>query len=182
MTDGIGDGRSLGTAGQHNESLFKSDESRKLQVMTVDPFGDPVEARVGERAPQLDLTDPNYAGPVRIMSNESRTIYKGPAEPKLKILKRPEANSAAQQANRKQELQVQQRNTQKTLEQREADYAEARSRILGPSQESPKPATTTTKPNGKKSEGSSCPHPKKMSNSEVRPKGPDGTRGFQSRR
>ena len=74
--------------------------------MTVDPFGDPVEARVGERAPQLDLTDPNYAGPVRIMSNESRTIYKGPAEPKLKILKRPEANSAAQQANRKQELQV----------------------------------------------------------------------------
>ena len=63
----------------------------------------------------------------------------------------------------------------KTLQQREADYAEARQRILGAEAAESKP-TPPSKQNGKKAEGS-----KKMSNGEVRPKGPDGTKGFHRR-
>ena len=70
-----------------------------------------------------------------------------------------------------------QKNVQKSLEQREAEYAEARLRILG---NPPPPPTNNNKVkqnNKKAGEGKKNPN----GNAAV-PKGPDGSKGFQNRR
>jgi len=182
MSGGAGEGQnweSLLESGKLNQTS-PDPKVKEVDAMAFDPFGDPLPVGVGV-IPQLDpfgdplpvrpqgsLADPTYSGPVRILSNDSRTVYKRP-EPKMKILKRPDP-----QQTKIQDCQVP-KNVMKTLQQREADYAEARQRILGAEAAESKP-TPPSKQNGKKAEGS-----KKMSNGEVRPKGPDGTKGFHRR-
>jgi len=183
MSNGAGEGddwESMLDSGKLERNL----ENLKLlqngkSAMRVDPFGDPLPSpQVGLSG--TNLSDPSFSGPVRILTNGSRPSYRKP-EPTMKILKRPEP-----QISKAQETQTP-RNTMKSLEQREAEYAEARQRILG----SDSSVTTTTtggsKPNPTNNGGSKQnqqrPNGRKSVNGDIRPpKGPDGSKGFQMRR
>jgi len=73
-----------------------------------------------------NLGEPNFSGPVRILTNDSRILLsRKQQEPTMKILKRPEAN-----VSKSTDQQVP-KAAPKSLSQREAEYAEARQRILG---------------------------------------------------
>ncbi|XP_023322796.1 SUZ domain-containing protein 1 [Eurytemora carolleeae] len=166
MTDGIGEGEDWETlldSGKLDESLSK------LKILERK---DNMKPRIPSS--QLNnsgtITDPTYSGPVRILTNGYRPEYRS-SEPKLKILKRPEPESS------KPVETPTQKNVQKSLEQREAEYAEARLRILG---NPPPPPTNNNKVkqnNKKAGEGKKNPN----GNAAV-PKGPDGSKGFQNRR
>ena len=93
-----------------------------LDRMSVVDRCDPAAATV-VAAP--DLTRPP---PVRILVNEARTQYR-PPEQKLTILKRPAGGGGGQGPG--QADAGRQKTPSKTLEQREAEYAQARQRILG---------------------------------------------------
>ena len=67
---------------------------------------------------------------VPVFGDDPRTQYK-PSEPVIKIMKRPESGSTVAQNG-----QVKPKIEQKTLKQREQEYAEARQRILGSDLES----------------------------------------------
>jgi len=72
-----------------------------------------------------NLSDPDFSGPIKILTNDARhMLMSRKQEPTMKILKRPDAN------NSKTETQVP-KALPKSLSQREAEYAEARQRILG---------------------------------------------------
>lgn len=176
MSNGTGEGddwEALLDSGKLDKNL----ENLKLHNssnMKVDPFGDalpPMGRNQGSIPLSSNLSDPSYSGPVRILTNGSRNQYRKP-EPTLKILKRPET-----QTTRVPEPQTQ-KNTMKSLEQREAEYAEARQRILGNEAGGAKPSPGQHKQNGKKTDGG-----RKSVNGDVRtPKGPDGSKGFNNRR
>jgi SUZ domain len=81
------------------------------------------------------------------------------------------------------------KNNQKTLKQREAEYAEARLRILGSQQPQPEAPKQSVVSNGQKNINNG---PKNNANNGGRaparnslprmPRGPDGTKGFQQAR
>jgi len=100
-----------------------------LQPM-VDPFQDwetmLESGQLDSSLRNLDLSKP--PPPIVMVEEEGRTPYR-PPEPKLKILKRPEV---ANNSSRGQEVKP--RTEQKSLRQREQEYAEARQRILGSSE------------------------------------------------
>jgi hypothetical protein len=106
-----------------------------------------------------------------------------PPEPKLTILKRPQSspsNLAAQNGPNGQK----EGNKNKTLKQREEEYAQARLRILGAASN---PDDLISSEESK--EAKSCDSPPTLlikpdadSNNAIRtPKGPDGTKGFHRR-
>jgi len=136
--------------------------------------------------------DPPFSGPIRILSNDTRNRFQHQQQqPQLKILKRPNPPQAAQPDSQYSKSSL------KTLEQREAEYAEARERILG---KEPFPAAATgnqppIKQQTNKNKNQKKPvngvgtaqtftpqeqQPKKGVNGSVpTPRGPDGTNGFQ---
>lgn len=97
--------------------------SKSSSKHNVDPFDD-----LPPNKTNMNLTDPTFSGPVKILTNDSRQLLRKP-EPTMKILKRPEQNQV-----KLSESQVP-KTTPKSLSQREADYAEARKRILGEEQQ-----------------------------------------------
>ena len=111
--------------------------------------------------------------PVTVLcSDDPRTQFR-PSEPVIKIMKRPDGGSGVNS-----NVQVKPKVEQKSLKQREQEYAEARQRILG--SESVEESQPQPKPPAKVMGGA------KNSNgvpSSRTPKGPptDGSRGFQSR-
>lgn len=73
----------------------------------------------------VSLNEPNFSGPVRILTNDSRLLLsRTKQEPTMKILKRPESNVS-------KPTEEVPKAAPKSLSQREAEYAEARQRILG---------------------------------------------------
>jgi len=96
----------------------------------VDPFQDwetmLESGQLDSSLRNLDLSKP--PPPIVMVEEEGRTPYR-PPEPKLKILKRPEVANSSSRAQ-----EVKPRTEQKSLRQREQEYAEARQRILGSSE------------------------------------------------
>lgn len=170
MSNGTGEGddwESLLESGNLDKSLAKL----KVVEVKLDPFGDPLPSMSGSQA---SLTNA-FSGPVKILTNVSRNQYRRP-EPTLKILKRPEPEN-----NKALEPQVP-KNITKTLEQREAEYAEARQRILGN-----EPVAAKTNPvkqqngGGGKRLDNAAKKPGNGGNQRT-PKGPDGGKGFPNKR
>ncbi|KAK7094051.1 hypothetical protein V1264_007724 [Littorina saxatilis] len=155
----------------------------------LDSWEDQVDSGIlDERLKQISVsnsTDAARAQPVMMQEDTGRTEYK----PQLRILRRePNSNSVGNSprvATAKKPM--------KTLEQREAEYAEARMRIFGEAAEQELEAepnsddsnslgaencvqATSEKPRMNKVEV-------KSGNSIIRqPKGPDGSKGFNSDR
>ncbi|KAG8429070.1 hypothetical protein GDO86_018361, partial [Hymenochirus boettgeri] len=95
--------------------------------------------------------------------------------PQIRILKRPTSNglSSVQHTSNRPAAPV------KTLAQREAEYAEARKRILG----SASPEEEQDKPVGDRPTRINQGEETRQSNNVIRqPLGPDGSPGFQHRR
>ncbi|MEE6482248.1 hypothetical protein FKM82_013207 [Ascaphus truei] len=94
--------------------------------------------------------------------------------PQIRILKRPTSNGLSSNSNSSSRPIV----PVKSLAQREAEYAEARKRILGsasPEEEQEKPVDRPTK--------ISQPEEGRQPNNVIRqPLGPDGSQGFRQRR
>jgi len=110
---------------------------------------------------------------VKILTDDCRTQYK-PPEPKLTILKRP----SSQPVN---SGQVRQKAPTKTLEQREADYAQARQRILGKDGNSQQ-GKVKVQVKGKEKGGKEVKEAKNTPVGASRnPRGTDGTKGFNGR-
>ncbi|XP_078498969.1 SUZ RNA-binding domain-containing isoform X1 [Lissotriton helveticus] len=102
------------------------------------------------------------------------SIHAGPP-PQIRILKRPTSNGLASNANsgNKPAFPV------KSLAQREAEYAEARKRILG----SASPEEEQEKPVVDRPTRISQTEDSRPSNNVIRqPLGPDGSQGFKQRR
>jgi hypothetical protein len=170
MTDGLGEGEDWETlldSGKLDESLSKLKVVEKKKKKMDSPRIPPPHPATPASS---SLTDPAFSGPVRILTNGCRTEFRG-SEPKLKILKRPDPES-----NKPTEPPIV-KIVQKSLEQREAEYAEARLRILG----NPPPPPQPTNNNKPKQNNKKAGDGKKTANAAV-PKGPDGTKGFQNRR
>ncbi|XP_043227437.1 SUZ domain-containing protein 1-like [Amphibalanus amphitrite] len=129
-------------------------------------------SREQERAAAAARPGPQERLMVRVQGDEAGRTQYVPAGPQITILKRPD------QANReRRNEQERSRQPAKTLQQREAEYAEARQRILGSSGVI------------EKNQGSERSAPvellrNKQSAQAVcrQPRGPDGTAGFQLRR
>ncbi|GAA6108511.1 SUZ domain-containing protein 1-like [Tachysurus ichikawai] len=91
--------------------------------------------------------------------------------PQIRILKRPPCNGAlnTQGATSRPAQQP------KSLKQREAEYAEARRRILG--------STSAEDPSGERDDSDRLPSSESILSNVIRqPRGPDGTAGFCLRR
>ncbi|KAI0228803.1 SUZ domain-containing protein 1 [Lamellibrachia satsuma] len=134
-----------------------------------------LEKRLKNIAPSTQA-EPVGTGPVRLTEDTTRTVY----QPQVKILKRnpdglPGAGDMAAASSRAAACKP-----LKTLQEREAAYAEARLRIMGsadsgsasePAQES-RPARLTEQL-----------ETMKVTENVIRqPSGPDGTKGFMSDR
>jgi len=108
---------------------------------------------------------------VRVQGEEAGRTQYVPAGPQITILKRPDAGNGARPTPERT------RQPAKTLQQREADYAEARQRILGCSGVVEKPpAPERTAP------PTELLRNKNAQNVSRLPRGPDGTAGFQLQR
>jgi len=105
------------------DNVADCSDSSKSSKHNVDPFDDLPLTQTN-----MNLTDPTFSGPVKILTNDSRQLFRKP-EPTMKILKRPEQNQV-----KLSDSQVP-KTAPKSLSQREADYAEARKRILGEEQQ-----------------------------------------------
>ncbi|XP_010873729.1 SUZ domain-containing protein 1 isoform X2 [Esox lucius] len=98
--------------------------------------------------------------------------------PQIRILKRPSSNgsSGLSQGQNRPAPQV------KSLAQREAEYAEARKRILGSAgpEDTPQEKPNTERPG----HTNSTPPPEDRSNNHAvrQPAGPDGSQGFRQKR
>lgn len=147
----------------------------------------PASANSSSVAARQMLDDPFFGGPVRILTHDgsaARTQYR-PPEPQLKILKRPtsEIGPAKKAADNQSGPKV----SQKSLKQREAEYAEARLRILGSQQPQTenKPANNNNGQkivtiNGQQQQQRGNNGQQRNGNAQPRPpRGPDGSRGFQ---
>ena len=110
--------------------------------------------------------------PITVLCNDDpRTQFK-PTEPVIKIMKRPE--KAGPNANG----QVKPKVEQKSLKQREQEYAEARQRILGSEAASDSSEEANRSPAKVTLQG---PGSKNLNSVARIPKGPDGSKGFQNR-
>ena len=107
--------------------------------------------------------------PVTLYGDDPRTQYR-PPEPVIKIMKRPDSGSSGQNGQAKPRVE------QKSLKQREQEYAEARQRILG---NDSKPDSSQAKTPSK---SVISKNRKDNVNGARHPKGPDGSKGFQSKR
>lgn len=113
---------------------------------------------------------------VKILTDDCRTQYKPPS-PKLTILKRPSSQPASNG-------QARQKAPTKTLEQREADYAQARQRILGKDgtqqqqQQGRGKVQLKQKQNPPKNKDGVAVQPVAATRN---PRGTDGTKGFSAR-
>ena len=115
-----------------------------------------------------------------ICEDDPRAQFK-PTEPVIKIMKRPDS---VNQSN----AQVKPKVEQKSLKQREQEYAEARQRILGQSEGGEESVASQTKSQARLTGGGGLgqggPGGKNVNNGVARtPRGPpaDGSRGFSSR-
>lgn len=135
-------------------------EEREKQVREKDEKASTAE--------QYILQETKRSSPVMMKEDTNRTLYK----PQLKILKRPDSGGTNSSNNQET---TKSKPVHKTLAERQAQYAEARARILGsPSDESNDP------------EKSEMPKviqvEQKLPESVIRlPRGPDenGSKGFQ---
>ena len=121
--------------------------------------------------PRSSVTSGVSSGGVRVeCSDDPRTQYR-PAEPVIKIMKRPEKPAHDNNGSVKPRVE------QKSLKQREQEYAEARQRILG--------SDVVESEESRHTPVRTCPPPaSKHLNSVSRPpRGPtsDGSKGFQHR-
>jgi len=118
---------------------------------------------------QTFLAQPLHQQSLSLYGDDPRTQYR-PPEPVIKIMKRPDSGTISSQNG-----QARPRVEQKSLKQREQEYAEARQRILGNDSDS----TTAKTP----SKSVISKNKKDTANNTARhPKGPDGSKGFQSKR
>ena len=113
-----------------------------------------------------------------ICEDDPRAQFK-PTEPVIKIMKRPDI---VKQNN----AQVKPKVEQKSLKQREQEYAEARQRILGQSEGGEESVSNQTKSPARVTgaQGQGGPGGKQTNNGVARPpRGPppDGSRGFSNR-
>ena len=113
-----------------------------------------------------------------ICEDDPRAQFK-PTEPVIKIMKRPDI---VKQNN----AQVKPKVEQKSLKQREQEYAEARQRILGQSEGGEESVSSQTKSPARVTgaQGQGGPGGKQTNNGVARPpRGPppDGSRGFSNR-
>jgi len=162
MSSGIAEGddwESMLDSGKLDKKLENLQVVNSSANLQLDPFGDPHNPHTAATAAAAirmhgsgesltrNIGDPAFSGPVRILTNNgARTQYRRP-EPTLKILKRPEPDTSKQT-----ESQVP-KSSLKTLEQREAEYAEARQRILGnlePASAPPAPSSAPKQANSGK--------------------------------
>eukprot|EP00088_Acartia_fossae_P020537 TRINITY_DN2210_c0_g1_i8.p1 TRINITY_DN2210_c0_g1~~TRINITY_DN2210_c0_g1_i8.p1 ORF type:complete len:324 (+),score=80.14 TRINITY_DN2210_c0_g1_i8:25-996(+) len=120
--EGGDDWENLLDSGELDQKLdqIKIDESKGSKT-AADPFDD---EECSQSKTGTNLGDPTFSGPVRILTNDSRLLLRK-QEPTMKILKRPEQNPVKQPEPQSQKA------APKSLSQREAEYAEARQRILG---------------------------------------------------
>ncbi|XP_030633439.1 SUZ domain-containing protein 1-like isoform X1 [Chanos chanos] len=95
--------------------------------------------------------------------------------PQIRILKRPSSNgSIGPQIQARPTLQV------KSLAQREAEYAEARRRILGSASAEETPQERDRPDRSVSASASTIPEQVRSNNHIIRqPRGPDGTQGFR---
>ena len=115
------------------------------------------------------IPQPQHQQSLSLYGDDPRTQYR-PPEPVIKIMKRPDSGNISSQNG-----QTRPRVEQKSLKQREQEYAEARLRILGNDSDSSQtktPSKSVISKNKKDTANSTARHPK----------GPDGSKGFQSKR
>ena len=140
------------------ETMLDSGElDANLDKLSIQP--PPVATRPFQPQPQVTL-----------YGDDPRTQYR-PSEPVIKIMKRPETGPVSAQNG-----QSKPRVEQKSLKQREQEYAEARQRILGGGESDssqPKPSSKTVISKSKKEH---------VNGPTRHPKGPDGSKGFQTKR
>lgn len=114
-----------------------------------------------------------------VIQDESQPVA---PPPQIRILKRPTSNGTAgsPQNQNRPTPQV------KSLAQREAEYAEARKRILGSAcpEEPPQDKASTDRKPGRNNSSNSLPSEDSRSNNHAvrQPAGPDGTQGFRQHR
>ena len=134
------------------------------------------------------MPPPLFPHPPPLFGDDPRSQFR-PAEPVIKIMKRPSA--ADRTSGQQQAEQGRPRQEQKTLKQREAEYAEARQRILGsdagagpgelPVAEGG-PQLTPTKPVIKQKQRECKEGGGGGGGSARHPRGPDGSKGFSNKR
>uniref|UniRef100_A0A8C5MH29 SUZ RNA-binding domain-containing n=1 Tax=Leptobrachium leishanense TaxID=445787 RepID=A0A8C5MH29_9ANUR len=129
----------------------------------------------GKRQPRSPLLSRKSKSPPKtpvVIQDDS--LPAGPP-PQIRILKRPTSNGLASNANASSRPAV----PVKSLAQREAEYAEARKRILG----SASPEEEPDKPVVDRPARINQPEDVRQCNNVIRqPLGPDGSQGFQHRR
>ncbi|XP_043242551.1 SUZ domain-containing protein 1-like [Amphibalanus amphitrite] len=127
-------------------------------------------SREQERAAAAARPGPQERLMVRVQGDEAGRTQYVPAGPQITILKRPD------QANReRRNEQERSRQPAKTLQQREAEYAEARQRILGSS-------GVIEKIKDRRAPVELLRNKQSAQAVSRQPRGPDGTAGFQLRR
>ncbi|XP_042886230.1 SUZ domain-containing protein 1-like isoform X2 [Penaeus japonicus] len=139
----------------------------------IDENSTVLEGRLEKLALKNSQTESSMHPPVVTCEDSTRTPFT-PQEPKIMILRRPQGKPDAT-ANGM--VSLKQKQPVKTLEQREADYAAARLRIMGSTSKSVEEPMLTGNPPGSHLMNM---HREPQSNVGVvrTPKGPDGTAGF----
>ncbi|KAG7323601.1 hypothetical protein KOW79_013303 [Hemibagrus wyckioides] len=114
--------------------------------------------------------------PVKTIMIQDDSLPAAPP-PQIRILKRPTSNGSLGPSVTQSRPSPQ----VKSLAQREAEYAEARKRILGSADDTPQERPTSER---SPRAGSHTPSEDTRSNNHVvrQPAGPDGTQGFRQRR
>ena len=126
-----------------------------------------LDASLDKLSVQPGPTRPYQPQPVvTLFGDDPRTQYR-PPDPVIKIMKRPDSGSMSGQNG-----QNKPRIEQKSLKQREQEYAEARQRILGNDSDSSQTRTPSKTVISKNRNKDNARHPK----------GPDGSKGFPSKR
>lgn len=129
----------------------------------------------------------SYMGPVIVEDDVARTPY-SPPEPQVKILKRPSASIKQDNGTPIVNGERSSKQPVKTLQQREAEYAEARLRILGSAKSEEEIAEERlaklgiSQPPEIAIRGIQIALPQEMSCIIRQPHGPDGTTGFTLKR
>lgn len=146
----------------------------------------PVVAPDDDR-PIISSNQGSYMGPVIVEDDIARTPYM-PPEPQVKILKRPSASTKQDNGMSVVNGERSSKQPVKTLQQREAEYAEARLRILGSAKSEEEIAEERlakmgiSQPSEIAIRGIQIAMPQEISSIVRQPYGPDGTSGFTLKR
>ncbi|XP_054601719.1 SUZ RNA-binding domain-containing isoform X1 [Nothobranchius furzeri] len=160
------------------DEALKGEAASRAKLTNLNRFATEMEKRLEEklRISQKEKESSNSSrSPLKTtMVIQDNSLPAAPA-PQIRILKRPSSNgSLGSPLNQNRPTpQV------KSLAQREAEYAEARKRILGSAcpEETPQDKPNTDRPGRN---NSTLPSEDSRSNSHIvrQPAGPDGTQGF----